>query len=271
MDTQTHDVVDLDDPGSTPARAVDTTGVVAGVAVLLGTLTVGIAVAVLAGAALDPDPAAVPREEWRAIGAVGAVVLTIVVLLAALFGGYVAGRLAGRRPALHGLLVGGVILVLIGGIAGTVVIADDVSDARRNIRDQGIPTSGSIWDDILIGVGVAVPLALLAGAAGGARRGASWYDRPAGHRALRTLPHLDEAVAAGRDDSPRRRRRRDADTMELRLEPPPGTRRRVTAADDARARTQVVPSGMGPRHHAEDPTARASSVRIERPRHGLLR
>lgn len=271
MDTHTHDVVDLDDPGSAPARAVDATGVVAGVAVLLGTLAVGVAGAVLAGAALDPDPAAVAREEWRAIGAVGAVVLTIVVLLAALFGGYVAGRLAGRRPTLHGLLVAGVILALLAGIAGTVVAAGDVTDARRNIRDQGIPTSGSIWDDILIGIGVAVPLALLAGATGGARRGAGWYERPAGHRALRALPHLEEAVAAGRDDLPRRRRRRDADTLELRLEPPPGTRRRITTADDARGRTQVLPNGMGPRRSTEDTTARATSVRIERPRHGLVR
>ena len=80
-------------------------------------------------------------NDWTGSGAVAALASALVLLLAYLFGGYVAGRMARRRGALHGLGVA-VLSLLLGAAIGAVVGGlTDNQDVEDNLRSIGVPTT----------------------------------------------------------------------------------------------------------------------------------
>ena len=78
--------------------------VLAGVLVAYGAFAVLAALAAAAAAAigLNTDQSA---NNWAELGVGSAIVAAVVLLLAYLFGGYVAGRMARRAGLIHGLAV----------------------------------------------------------------------------------------------------------------------------------------------------------------------
>jgi putative membrane protein (TIGR04086 family) len=71
----------------------------------------------------------------------------VVLLLAYLFGGYVAGRMARRAGLLNGLAVFLLAIVLIAAVGALVANQADADTIRTNLRSLGIPTSGTEWSD----------------------------------------------------------------------------------------------------------------------------
>jgi hypothetical protein len=92
--------------------------VAVGMTVLLAAVAAGIGAAAGLGTQLNPS-----TVDVRTVGVVGAVVLLVVLALAYLAGGYVAGRLARFDGLRNGVLswVVGVIVTIVAAIAGSVV------------------------------------------------------------------------------------------------------------------------------------------------------
>jgi hypothetical protein len=116
-------------------------------------------------------------NDWTGSGGVAAVAAAAVLLIAYLFGGYVAGRMARRRGLVHGFLVALVSLV-VGVVAGAIVrgLTDDAA-VRRNLRSIGVPTSS----DQITGVGIAAAVlslaAIVIGAVVGGMLGERWHAK----------------------------------------------------------------------------------------------
>jgi hypothetical protein len=150
--------------------------------VLAGTLVAYGAFAVLAaliGAAatavgLDND---LSTNDWARLGTGGAVAAAVVLLIAYLFGGYVAGRMARRAGLLNGLAVFVLALVLIAAVGAIVAIQADADAIRSNLRSLGVPTSGSEWSDVGTLAGIASLVAMLVGALVGGVLGERWHSK----------------------------------------------------------------------------------------------
>jgi hypothetical protein len=152
------------------------------ISVLAGTLVAYGAFAVLAalvGAAaaaigLDND---ISSNDWARLGTGSAVAAAVVLLLAYLFGGYVAGRMARRAGLLNGLAVFLLAIVLIAAVGAIVAAQADTDAIRSNLRSLGIPTSGSEWSDIGTLAGIASLAAMLIGALVGGVLGERWHSK----------------------------------------------------------------------------------------------
>src|SRR5215208_8358644 len=94
-------------------------------------------------------------NNWAELGVGSAIVAAVVLLLAYLFGGYVAGRMARRAGLIHGLAVFILALVIVALIAAIAATQTDTSAIRGNLRSLGIPTTGAEWSDVgtLAGIG----------------------------------------------------------------------------------------------------------------------
>jgi hypothetical protein len=116
-------------------------------------------------------------NDWTGSGAVAALTSAFVLFLAYLFGGYVAGRMARRAGALHGIMVF-VVSLIIGALAGGVVNAlADSNDVERNLRSIGMPTTTDQITEVAV-VGVVVSLAaVLVGAVLGGVLGERWHTK----------------------------------------------------------------------------------------------
>jgi 4-amino-4-deoxy-L-arabinose transferase-like glycosyltransferase len=121
--------------------------VLAGVLVAYGAFAVLAALAAAAAAAigLNTDLSA---NNWAELGVGSAIVAAVVLLLAYLFGGYVAGRMARRAGLIHGLAVFVLALVIVALIAAIAATQTDTSAIRGNLRSLGIPTTGAEWSDV---------------------------------------------------------------------------------------------------------------------------
>jgi hypothetical protein len=152
------------------------------ISVLAGTLVAYGAFAVLAalvGAAaaasgLDND---LSSNDWARLGAGSAIAAAVVLLIAYLFGGYVAGRMARRAGLLNGLAVFVLAIVLIAAVGAIVAAQADADAIRSNLRSLGIPTSGSEWSDIGTLAGIASLAAMLLGALVGGVLGERWHSK----------------------------------------------------------------------------------------------
>jgi hypothetical protein len=150
--------------------------------VLAGTLVAYGAFAILAalvGAAttavgLNND---LSSNDWARLGTGSAVAAAVVLLLAYLFGGYVAGRMARRAGLLNGLAVFVLAIVLIAAVGAIVATQADADAIRSNLRSLGIPTSGSEWGDIGTLAGIASLAAMLVGALVGGVLGERWHSK----------------------------------------------------------------------------------------------
>jgi hypothetical protein len=152
------------------------------VSVLAGTLTAygafavvaAIAGAILAAADVDFDYS---TNDWSSEELAGAVVTAAVLLVAYLFGGYVAGRMARRSGLLNGIGVF-VLSLIAGALAGGIVggLADD-ADVEQNLRSIGVPTTGDDWSAVGITAAVLALAAMLVGAALGGKLGERWHTK----------------------------------------------------------------------------------------------
>jgi len=146
-------------------------------------------------------------NDWTGSGAVAALASALVLLLAYLYGGYVAGRMARRRGALHGLGVA-VLSLLLGAAIGAVVGGlTDNQDVEDNLRSIGVPTT----TDQITGValaGIAASLAaIVLGAIVGGLLGERWHAKLARRAADPSVgPAADLRDRAVREDDERPRR-----------------------------------------------------------------
>jgi hypothetical protein len=150
--------------------------VLAGVLVAYGAFAV---LAALVGAAatavgLNND---LSRNDWAALGIGSAIAAAIVLFLAYLFGGYVAGRMARRAGLLNGLAVCLLAIVLIAVVSAAIASQADAGAIRSNLRSLGIPTSGSEWNDIGTLAGITSLATMLIGALVGGVLGERWHSK----------------------------------------------------------------------------------------------
>jgi hypothetical protein len=165
------------------------------VAVVAGVLVAYGAFAVLAAAAgavmkgVGVDAADVDLTDWNGRGlavAVGALVL----FLSWLFGGYVAGRLARRSGALHGLVTFVLGVAVAAAVGGAIAWVGGVDSLAHQLRTVGVPTSGSEWRDAASIAGAASLVAMLLGCLLGGALGERWFTKVARRAA-------DPAIGAG--------------------------------------------------------------------------
>lgn len=150
--------------------------VLAGVVTAYGTFAV---VAAIAGAVTNSLDVGTEfrTDDWTSSGAAASAITAVVLFVAYLFGGYVAGRMARRSSILHGLGVF-VTSLVVGGIAGGVVagVADN-ADLEQNLRSIGVPTTTDQISDVAI-AGVLVSLvAVLLGSVLGSWLGERWHTK----------------------------------------------------------------------------------------------
>jgi len=154
---------------------VSLVSVLAGVLVAYGAFAIlaGAAGGILQGTGTDTDITA----RWGDLGVVAGLVVAVLLLVSYLFGGYVAGRMARRAGAAHGVavfvlgvLIVAVLALVVRQAAGTEAIVD-------SLRDLGLPTSGDEWSEVGSVAGLASLVAMLAGGVLGGILGERWHAR----------------------------------------------------------------------------------------------
>ncbi len=150
--------------------------VLAGTLVAYGAFAVLAALVGAAAAAIGLDNS-LSRNDWARLGTGSAIAAAVVLLVAYLFGGYVAGRMARRAGLLNGLAVFLLAIVLIAAVGALVASQADADAIRTNLRSLGIPTSGSEWSDIGTLAGIASLAAMLIGALVGGVLGERWHSK----------------------------------------------------------------------------------------------
>jgi hypothetical protein len=151
------------------------TSVLAGVLVAYGAFAIllGLAAAIFDAVGDDTDLS----SGWEDLGTAGGLAVAGLILLAYLFGGYVAGRMARRNGLAHGagvLVLGVVIVGAVAALARSSGGADTVAD---NLRSLGIPTTADEYGDAGTVAGIASLLALLVGSLLGGVLGERWHAR----------------------------------------------------------------------------------------------
>lgn len=150
--------------------------VLAGVVAAYGTFAI---VAAIAGAIAHRADANTDfrTNDWTGSGAAALLISAVVLFIAFLFGGYIAGRMARRRGVAHGISVFIVSIIVAAIAAGLVRLFSDDADIRRNLRSIGVPTT---WDQVrsvaIVGVIVALA-AMLVGAVLGGGLGDRWHGK----------------------------------------------------------------------------------------------
>jgi hypothetical protein len=150
--------------------------VLAGVLVAYGAFAVLAAVVGAAATAIGLTND-LSSNDWARLGTGSAIAAAVILLLAYLFGGYVAGRMARRAGLPNGLavfLLAIVLITAVGAIAASQVDADTIG---TNLRSLGIPTSGSEWGDVGTLAGIASLAAMLIGALVGGMLGERWHSK----------------------------------------------------------------------------------------------
>ena len=136
-------------------------------------LLAGVAAGIAKAVDLDVDVAA----KWHDLGMAGGLVVAGLLLVAYLFGGYVAGRMARRAGTLHGAVV---FVLGLAVVAVAALIARELGGAdaaASNLRDLGVPTTASEWGDVASVAGIASLAAMLVGALAGGALGERWHTK----------------------------------------------------------------------------------------------
>jgi hypothetical protein len=193
--------------------------VLAGVLVAYGAFAVLVALAGAAAAALGLT-SDLSANNWAELGVGSAIVAAVVLLLAYLFGGYVAGRMARRAGLLHGLGVFILALVIVALIAAIAATQTDTSAIRANLRSLGIPTTGAEWGEVGTLAGIGSLAAMLVGAVLGGMLGERWHTKLTRRAASlkygpdREQPATDDRAATAPARDPADRDRADRDRAE---------------------------------------------------------
>ena len=175
----------VETPGDRKALARDAgVGNVSIASVLAGTLVafgafavlVAIAAAIASAAGVDTDLTA---NDWRDAGAVGGVILAVVLFASYFFGGYTAGRMARRNGVMQGLLVFVTAILAVAVVAAVTRILTDVDTDQilDNLRSLGIPTTRDEWAEVGTVAGLLSLVAMLAGSVLGGSYGERWHNR----------------------------------------------------------------------------------------------
>ena len=191
--------------------------VLAGVLVAYGAFAVLAALVgtVAAAIGLNTD---LNRNDWAALGVGSAIAVAVVLLLAYLFGGYVAGRMARRAGLLNGLAVFLLALLLVAVVAAVAASQTDAGTIGSNLRSLGIPTTGAEWGKAGTVAGIGSLAAMLLGALLGGVLGERWHSKLT-RRAVsgKYRPERHDQPAEGDHD-----RRADDQTIDQRDRPRPG-------------------------------------------------
>ena len=152
------------------------------VSILAGTLTAYGAFAIVAAlvggilnaADVDTD---FSTNDWASTGAIGGLATGLALLVAYLFGGYVAGRMARRSGMLHGVGVA-VLSIVGGGLAGAAISAlADNDQIEQNLSSIGVPTSWDEWTAVAVTTTIVALAAVIVGSIAGAIYGERWHTR----------------------------------------------------------------------------------------------
>jgi hypothetical protein len=115
------------------------------------------------------------RNDWATLGLGSAIAVAVVLLVAYLFGGYVAGRLARRAGLLNGLAVFLLAVALV-AVVGAVA-ASQAEAIGGNLRSLGIPTTGTEWGKAGTIAGIGSLAAMLIGGLSGGVLGERWHSK----------------------------------------------------------------------------------------------
>ena len=116
-------------------------------------------------------------NDWTGSGAVAALASAVSLLLAYLFGGYVAGRMARRKAVLHGVVVfvaSLVAAVIVGGVVGWLT---DDEQIRENLQSIGVPTTTDQISGVAVAGAIVSVAAILVGSVLGAMLGEGWHTK----------------------------------------------------------------------------------------------
>jgi hypothetical protein len=119
-------------------------------------------------------------ENWSDLSATGGLLLGGLLFASYLLASYIAGRMAWRRGAMHGVLVVvGSILVV--GLAGLLLRAltqpGDVEGITDALKSFGVPTTLDEWGNVGPVVWVASVCGMLLGSVVGGLLGERWFTR----------------------------------------------------------------------------------------------
>jgi hypothetical protein len=117
------------------------------------------------------------RNDWATLGVGSAIAVAAVLLLAYLFGGYVAGRMARRAGLLNGLAVFLLALLLVAVVGAVAASQADAETVGSNLRSLGIPTTGTEWGKVGTVAGIGSLAAMLLGALLGGVLGERWHSK----------------------------------------------------------------------------------------------
>jgi len=150
--------------------------ILAGVLVAYGAFAVLAALVgtVAAAIGLDTD---LNRNDWATLGVGSAIAVAVVSLMAYLFGGYVAGRMARRAGLLNGLAVFLLALLLVAVVGAVAASQADAETIGSNLRSLGIPTTGTEWGKAGTVAGIGSLAAMLLGALLGGVLGERWHSK----------------------------------------------------------------------------------------------
>lgn len=174
---------------------ISAASVVAGLLVGYGAFAVLAGLAAAVFAALDVD-IELSGDDLRTAGTAGGVVLGVVLLASWSFGGYVAGRMARRAGASHGIWMFASGLFVAIAVAALVEASGSTDGVAGGLRNLGIPTTGEQWSDIFTVAGIASLAGMLGGAVLGGIAGERWHSKLVA-RALdpKVGPEADYAAA----------------------------------------------------------------------------
>jgi MFS family permease len=150
--------------------------VLAGVLVGYGAFAVlaGVTAAILGSVDVNVDLTA---ENLAQVGTASAIALGAVLFLSYLFGGYVAGRMARRAGATHGMTVFFTGLLIAVATAGVVEATGAAQNVVDGLRSLGVPTSGEQWRQIGTVAGIASLAGMFLGSLVGGVLGERWHTK----------------------------------------------------------------------------------------------
>jgi hypothetical protein len=155
--------------------AFSVTSALAGVLVAYGAFAIlaGLAAAVVGAVGNTTDLS----NDWQRLGTTGGLVVAALLLVAYVFGGYVAGRMARRNGLAHGLGVAVLGLVVVGVVAALVRSSAATDTIARNLRSLGLPTTAHEYGNAATVAGIASLVALFLGSLLGGALGERWHAR----------------------------------------------------------------------------------------------
>jgi hypothetical protein len=169
----------------------------AGVMVAYGAMVVLLsAAAAIAEAAGVADQLRLDNWTWTRLGLGSAAVVVAATLIAYLFGGYVAGRMARRAGLLNGLATFLLAVFLLAALGTLVALQTGPDQVATELRGAGIPASVDELGAVASVAGLGSLIAMLVGAVLGGKLGERWHTKLT-RRAAATL--ADREPTATRD------------------------------------------------------------------------